>query len=294
MKPIFAKVLEGLNQELFMTRRFDKPYFSTEFHFHRECQLNFVIRSQGRRIIGDNVDIFESGEITFLGSDLPHVWHNDKVNTLNNETAASITLFFDPDKLIAHLSHFFNTIQVENFLQKAKRGIIFKGESKKKLKTLLVKIEQSNGIRKTILLLELLDYMVASKDYTYLSSISYVNTYSAKDNDKIDKVFKHIFDNYESDVSLEEVAKIANMTKQSFCRYFKARTQKTFVQFVNEVRVSQACRLISSEDNQIGNIAYDCGFNSLSNFNKIFKLIKGITPREYKNELLHPIPVDLD
>jgi len=286
MKPIFAKVLEGLNHELFVTRRFSKPYFSTEFHFHRECQLNFVIQSEGRRIIGDSVDTFESGEVTFLGSDLPHVWHNNQVNVKENEAASSITLFFNPDKLVANLSHFFHTSQLESFLQSAQRGLLFHGDSKRKLKTLVVKIDNSTGIRKTILLLELIDHMINSKDYTYLSSTSYINTYSAKDNDKIDKVFKHIFDNYETEVSLAEVAKIANMTKQSFCRYFKARTQKTFVQFVNEVRVSQACKLINAEHNQIGNIAYDCGFNSLSNFNKIFKLIKGITPREYKHQLI--------
>lgn len=286
MKPVFAKVLEGLGNNIFLTREINRPCFSTEFHFHKECQFTYIVKSDGRRMIGDSLDTFTSDELTFIGSDLPHVWHNDTQDSNINHDASSMALYFDPDKLISALSLFFNTSKLEQFFALSQRGLIFHGKLKSDLKSILQKMISSEGIPKTILLLELFQKMLNSQDYSFLSSAGYTNTYIAKDNEKIDKIFRHVFDNFSKEINLEEVSKIANMTKHAFCRYFKTRTQKTFIQFVNEVRISQACKLINEDKNQIGNIAYDCGFNSLSNFNKIFKTTKGITPSEYKNELL--------
>ncbi|MBB2949576.1 AraC family transcriptional regulator [Sphingobacterium sp. JUb56] len=286
MKPVFAKVLEGLGSNIFVTREINRPYFSSEFHFHKECQITYIVKSEGRRMIGDSLDTFTSDELTFIGSDLPHVWHNDSQDLNINHAASSMALYFEPDKLISTLSLFFNTSKLEQFFALSQRGLIFHGKLKNDLKSILQKMISSEGIPKTILLLELFQKMLNSQEYSFLSSPGYTNTYIAKDNEKIDKIFRHVFDNFSKEINLEEVSKIANMTKHAFCRYFKTRTQKTFIQFVNEVRISQACKLINEDKNQIGNIAYDCGFNSLSNFNKIFKTTKGITPSEYKNELL--------
>jgi AraC-like DNA-binding protein len=286
MKPVFAKVLEGFGSNIFVTREINRPYFSTEFHFHKECQITYIIQSEGRRMIGDSLDTFTSDELTFIGSDLPHVWHNDSQELNNNHTASSMALYFDPDKLITALSLFFNTSKLEQFFAISQRGLLFHGKLKDELKNILQKMIHSEGIPKTILLLKFFQKMLSAEEYSFLSSTGYTNTYIAKDNEKIDKIFRHVFDNFSKEINLDEVSKIANMTKHAFCRYFKTRTQKTFIQFVNEVRISQACKLINENKYQIGNIAYDCGFNSLSNFNKIFKTIKGITPSEYKNELL--------
>lgn len=286
MKPVFAKVLEGFEDNIFVTREINRPYFSTEFHFHKECQMTYIVKSEGRRMIGDSLDTFTSDELTFIGSDLPHVWHNDNQDLNVNHTASSMALYFDPEKIIAALSLFFNTSKLEQFFTASQRGILFHGKLKYELKNILQKMIQSEGIPKTILLLELFQKILHVKEYSFLSSSGYTNTYIAKDNEKIDKIFRHVFDNFSKEINLSEVAKIANMTKHAFCRYFKTRTQKTFIQFVNEVRISQACKLISEGENQIGNIAYDCGFNSLSNFNKVFKTTKGITPSEFKNGLL--------
>ncbi|MEN5379058.1 AraC family transcriptional regulator [Sphingobacterium kitahiroshimense] len=286
MKPVFAKVLEGFENNIFVTREINRPFFSTEFHFHKECQLTYIVKSEGRRMIGDSLDTFTSDELTFIGSDLPHVWHNDSQDLNINHAASSMALYFEPDKLISTLSIFFNTSKLEQFFALSQRGLIFHGKLKNDLKSILQNMISSEGIPKTILLLELFQKMLNSQEYSFLSSPGYTNTYLAKDNEKIDKIFRHVFDNFSKEINLEEVSKIANMTKHAFCRYFKIRTQKTFIQFVNEVRISQACKLINEDKNQIGNIAYDCGFNSLSNFNKIFKTTKGVTPSEYKNELL--------
>lgn len=285
MKPVFAKILEDLQREVFAIRITALPYFSTEFHFHNECQINYIMESEGKRIIGDNVETFKSDELTLLGPDLPHVWYSDKQNAgrkRKGHHARSITLFFNPDKLLEALAHFGSVKRLESLLKKAGRGMKFSGRTKLQLKQLMLEMTTQNEMKRLITFIRMLDVITTTKEFDFLASDGYINSYQAKDNDRIDKVFKYVFNNFPAEIKLNYVASLVNMNKQAFCRYFKSRTQKTFVQFVNEVRIGHACKLITNGENQIAGLAYDCGYNSLSNFNRFFKEVKGITPREYK------------
>lgn len=284
MKPVFVKILESVQNEVFFIRITDRPYFSTEFHFHRECQMNYIIESEGKRIIGDSVEAFESDELTFLGSDIPHVWHNDKPYFEKNKSAhqaKSISLFLDPDKLLELLSHLGPISKLESFLNTARRGIKFSGQTKRALKQLLFEMAEQEGLARVITLLKTLDLLCSTTEYELCASNGYVNTYQAKDNDRMDKVFKHVLSNFTTEIKLEKIAAMANMNKQAFCRYFKSRTQKTFIQFVNEIRIGHACKLMADGESHIAGLAYHCGYNSLSNFNRFFKEIKGVSPREH-------------
>lgn len=289
MKPVFAKVLEGLENETYATRVIKRPFFATEFHFHIECQLNYIVKSSGHKIIGDCVENFEPGELTLLGSHIPHVWYNSQsennTNRTGNQQAAahSVALFFQPEKMMQHLSGFFNIHQLQQVLETARRGMKFHGTTRENLKALLLKMAHTPaGPSKLILLLEMIQVLCSTKEFTLLTGTGYVNTYNNRDNPKMDKLFKYVFDNFSADISLEQAAALAHMNKQAFCRYFKSRTQRSFIEFVNEVRITQACKLIALNEQPIANIAYACGFNSLSNFNRFFKKMKGVTPRAYK------------
>ncbi|WP_156305974.1 AraC family transcriptional regulator [Sphingobacterium endophyticum] len=287
MKPVFAKILEGSEIKTFATKEVNRPIFSTEFHFHSACQMTYIVQSEGKRIIGDNVDRFLPDELTFIGSDLPHVWHNDQNSDLLVEEAKSLALYIEPSLTIETLGQFFNSHKIDAFFNLSKRGLIFYGKTKRELKSKLLEIVRTPyGPQKTILLLEILDTMVNTDEFECISSVGYTNNYNPVDNNKIEKVFKHVFDNYAKEILLSDVSDMSNMSKHAFCRYFKTRTQKTFIQFVNEVRISEACKMITENKLQITNIAYECGFNSLSNFNKIFKSVKGITPSEFKSQVL--------
>lgn len=226
MKPIFAKVLEGLENNVFETRKINRPYFSTEFHFHKECQITYIVESEGRRIIGDNLDTFESDELTFIGSNLPHVWHNDRRDASPLHNASSLSLFFDPERLLHICQSLFNTKSMEEFIALSKQGLLFYGQTKQQLKTLLQEMVDANDFQKTIYLFRLIEILINTKEYKLLSSSSYVNTYVSKDNDVIDRIFRHVFNNYQNEITLDEVAQIANLTKTAFCRYFRSRTQK--------------------------------------------------------------------
>lgn len=289
MKPVFARILEDLRENVFAVRTIDLPVFSTEFHFHKECQMVYVVEGEGKRIIGDSVETFKSDELILLGSDIPHVWHNDKSNIGKGKKethARSLALFFQPEKLVELLSHFIPTKKLEGVLKTSQRGLLFSGKTKRTLKQLLFELNDQEGFQKLITLLKIFETLCASKEYKLLASSGYKNTYQSRDNDRIDKVFKYIFSHFTSPVTLDEVAAVAHMSKQAFCRYFKSRTQKTLIEFITDVRISHACKLIAEGETSISGLAYNCGFNSLSNFNKSFKDIKGVTPREYKKMLV--------
>lgn len=290
MKPVFAKILEGLENEVFKTKWVDEPYFSTTFHFHIECQMVYVVESEGKRMIGDSIESFESDELIFLGSNIPHVWYNSEQYFSNKEHeshARSVSMFFNPDKLLSSLAYLGKMQKLKSVLKTAMRGMKFYGETKSKLKELLLQMaHEEEDLAKMIYLLQILDILCSTKEYELLASSGYTNTYQLKDNDRMDMVFKHVFNNFANEIQLDSVASLINMNKQAFCRYFKSRTQKTFVEFVNEVRIGHACKLMADGEQQISNLAYECGFNSLSNFNRFFKEAKGITPREYKKMIV--------
>lgn len=290
MKPVYTKIQEDVQMDVFAVRVTDRPYFSTEFHFHKECQMVYVVESEGKRIIGDSVENFNSDELILLGPDIPHVWHNDKryfaAGNPETEThARSVALFFDADKLLEAMHLFGAAKPVEVLLKKAAKGMKFSGKTKIQLRKMLLEMSNQKGYPQMVTFLRMLDLLTQTKEFELLASHGYINTYQAKDNDRIDKVFKFVFSHFKTEISLDEVAALVNMNKQAFCRYFKSRTQKTFVQFVNEVRIGHACKLMEEDDIQISCLAYDCGYNSLSNFNRFFKELKGTTPRDFLKKL---------
>ncbi|HVK46549.1 MAG TPA: AraC family transcriptional regulator [Pseudobacter sp.] len=288
MKPVRTTIPESINSEVFAVRVTALPFFSSEFHFHEECQLVYVIQSQGKRIIGDSIEPFASDEVVLLGPQIPHVWYNDKhyfEHQASEIHARSIALFFNEEKILRELSMFAPVHKLEAVLQKARRGMKFEGQTKEMLKELLLQISMKEGLDRVITLLNIFKILDQSVEYQLLASEGYTNKYLSNDKERIDKVFHYIFENFRQDISLNDVAAIANMNRQAFCRYFKSRTQKTFVEFLNEVRISHACRLLTESNQAVANLAYDCGFNSITNFNRIFKEIKGISPRQFRNML---------
>jgi AraC-like DNA-binding protein len=290
MKPLFAKILDGKTNNVYGVKVVDAAYFSTEFHFHEECQLVYHIESEGRVMIGDSIGNFANEELIFVGSNLPHVWHNSKdyfINAAANSKARSISLFIHPKKILDIFREPENILQLKMFFQLSKRGMKFGNSAKNEVKQLLIKTaSETEEIGRLIGVLEILKVLCHTKDYQLLTSPGYTNNYQLKDNDRMDKILKYVFDNFDKEILLNKAADMTNMNKQAFCRYFKNRTQKTFVTFVNEVRIGHACKLMSETDKQISELAYVCGFNSLCNFNKLFKAAKGISPKEFRKMLV--------
>ncbi|MGZ3920802.1 MAG: helix-turn-helix domain-containing protein, partial [Bacteroidia bacterium] len=170
-------------------------------------------------------------------------------------------------------------------IQRSARGLRFYGETSKKIIKILSHISEKDGFKKIIHFLQAIEILSVSKEYSYLASLNFKNSYDEKDTNRINKVYKFLMQNFHRDIDLKEVADLCNMTTNSFCRYFKARTQKSLTQFINELRVGHACKLLQNEKHSIADVYYQCGYNNSTNFNKFFIAITGKKPSEYKKQM---------
>ena len=287
MKPIQAILGISTANKVFLTKEIVQHYYSTQFHFHHECQLTYIVESSGQRIIGNNIEYFEPGELVFLGSGVPHVWYNDKEYFQGSEhlRAQSLAMYINPDQLVESLEGFGCRNVLDHWLTISRRGVIYTGASKTELIGLFKALFYQEGMAKLITFLQLIDRLMHATDYRLLSSPDYVNSYSENDQQRMERLFQFIFANFRRDISLDEIASLANMNEFSFCRYFKSRTQKSFTQFVNDLRIGHACKLMQERYNPIETVAYESGFNNITHFNRQFKRIKGVTPRDYRKQL---------
>lgn len=284
MKPVPAIITSG---NIFFIREINQPLFSSEFHFHEECQLAWIIKGSGKRIIGDSIDHFDEDELVFIGSNIPHVWYNTETRSDENKTlhSVSLSLFISPKQFLEHLTVFGNLHKIEQLFEKSQRGMFISGKSKTTIIGLLKKATRQHGIRHIITLLQIIDLLSNTIEYKLLSSSSYTNFLQSRDNERMNNIYDYLIKNFKTEISLTDVAAIAAMNPHAFCRFFKSRTQKTLMQFVNEIRIGHACKLLNNKNQTITQVAYNCGFNNVSNFNRFFKMVKNQSPRQYRKEL---------
>lgn len=279
------KPLEKTESESFLIERRKMPYFGDNWHYHEEHELMFTIKGHGVRIVGDNMDHFKDLELVVIGGGLPHLFKNE----LKEKGSAADFIVVKFKDLFEGQSFFSlpEFAKISKFIQDSKRGILFPQKTGKKLKKKLIKFAKSEGAEKMLLFISIFKTLSEEKKFKYLSSEGFELKSSSKGEDRIQKVINYIGENYIKDISLEDLANIANMTTNSFCRYFKSRTGKTPFQFIREFRVNKACQMLINGEKSISQICYDTGFNSFSSFNRIFKNLKGISASEYKNKYMY-------
>jgi len=284
MKPTFEKV--PFSGPSFLIKKESFSYFNVPWHIHPEFELAFIQSGQGRKLIGNSAEDIEYEEIIFIGPNLPHSWYGSKPNNVeSNISVSQIIIQFS----INFLGNDFFTnsafINISQLLKRAQLGLSFYGETRRFAKQQMHSLLQMDGFHQTIGLLTLLNSLSDSKEYKYLSSIGYNQTLNQADTDRMNKIYKFIIEHFKEPITLHQLSAIANMTPQAFCKYFKNKTRKTFSIFLNEVRISYACRLLVEKDLSVLQVCFDSGFNNLSNFNRQFKLINKMTPIEYKKSV---------
>lgn len=268
-------------------KKVDKFFLDSPFHFHQLCELVWVEKSFGKRIVGDNVNNFEAGDLILMSPNLPHIWQNDPVFLRKKKgfKAKAIVVYFPPDFLL-NLSDESSVIQpTQELIKKATRGLKFYGKTHARATKILSNISEDDGLKKILDFLNVIEILSHSKEYEYLASISYKNTYDEKDTGRINSVYQFLIQNFHRNISLEEVAGIGNMSPTAFCRFFKSRTQKSFIQFLNELRIGHACKLLQDEEYSVADVCYESGYNNLANFNKFFKSITSKSPSEYRKNI---------
>jgi len=281
VKPILENLLNN-SMHSFRVKRTTLSYFDSPWHYHADYELFYIIKSKGVRFVGDNIENFYPGDMVFMGPNLPHVWRNDDEYIDNpNKNAEAIVMQFKED---AFGQGFFDLPEMQSIrtlFNQSRRGLKITGATHEKIAKELKQITKIEGVQRFTSLIGILYKLAISNDLTPLTTESFEKIDINDDSDKINQVFEFVTNEFKNDLELNEVAKIANMSKTAFCRYFKAKTTKTFFEYLTEVRINYASKLLLEDQYSISEISYKCGFNSPSYFNKQFKKVKKITPKEY-------------
>jgi len=253
--------------------------FYDKLHQHEEVQLSYIVSGKGTFIVGDTIKNYETNDILIFGSNVPHVLKSD---VESNVSSHMISVFFTLDSFGEEFFNLPEFQKVKSFISKAELGLKLKEIDLKEKFTTIIK---ESKLKRFMLFLEILDKMMLS-DFETVASFSTKKIYTDNEGKRMSAIFDLALNNYHKDISLDEVAEVATMTPNAFCRYFKQRTNKTFIQFLTEIRIEKSCKLLSKNNElSIAEIAYQCGFKNISNYNRKFKSTKNSTPTDYRKRM---------
>jgi AraC-like DNA-binding protein len=287
MKPQLLKVSAGPASS-FSVRRDLVPYINNRWHYHTEVELIHFKEGNGTQFIGDNIKPFRSGDVLLVGSDIPHYWSFHD-NYFEDKCLSS------PDVRVAHFCENFWGAQfldlpenqsIKLVLERAKRGLQVNGKTREIIADLLEKMLTAQGTKKILLLMDALSTIANSDEITLLSSMGFRQNLKEEQNDRINCVYQYSLANYKRKIQMQEIAGVANMSPNSFCRYFKSRTRKTYSNFLIEIRVGIACKLLLEDRLSIKQICFESGFQNFASFHKYFKMITLKTPLTYQREYI--------
>lgn len=258
-------------------------HFYDKLHQHPEVQLTVILKGEGSLFVGDYIGRFAPGEIYLMGSNVPHVFRNDESYYYKKglKQAHSESLFFDLDLMESKLSAIEEFSGLAETLSSLDGCFRFTG-GLNFVKNRIIKLRNIAGLKKVILSIEVLEKILESNVLVRLNSVGSVRNFSAREGKRMENVMRFLMEQSHRHISLAEAAGVASMNKEAFCRFFKERTRKTLTEFLNEVRISRACHLLGNNDLTIMQVASESGFPNLSYFNRVFKKIKGKTPKEFR------------
>ena len=282
IKPAFEAIEPSFGNS-YTYQKFDalKNNKNTVWHYHPEIELVYVKGGSGKRQIGSHVSYYSKGDLTLVGSNLPHCGFTDKLTENDSETVIQMKTdflgndFFDIPEMK----------KIQSLFEMAKGGVSFGGKTKRKIGEKMEILEYQTDFQRLLSILNILNELGNSKEFKILNAEGFSMETEVKDNDRINIVFNYVKANFKEEIPLNEIAERVSMTVPSFCRYFKKITNKTFTQFVNEYRLVHASKLLAEQPLSITEVCFESGFNNFSHFNKQFKAFTGQNPSEYRNQL---------
>lgn len=276
MKTLFQKLplIEGRS---FIAKTFETPLFETPFHQHDELELVLCNGSQGTVFIGDYISEYCKGEIYLLGKNLPHWFRKRDENIIGR----SLVVQFNEDIFIPGILKLPEFNKIHELIINSRKGIKLKGNLKESIHQQIINIEGKSGFEQLIMLLNCLHEIGNSDEYDYLNENYFLRTSKDAQN-KIGLVFEYTMNHYQEKILLKDVASLIHQSVPGFCKYFKTNTKKTYIQFLNQVRIDHACKLIKNTNKNITDICYECGFSNWANFSVQFKKSRHMTPSQYR------------
>ena len=265
-----------------LTQYVDNDNSNAHFwHYHPEIELVYVNGGSGKRQVGSHISYYTSGSLILIGSNLPHCGFTDEKTGNTKETV----IHFKPDFLGTDFFGISEMKNINHLFNRAKAGLVFIGETKKRIGSKLELIENQMPFERLLTLLSILTELEEATEVKVLNAEGFSMDLQMQDNDKINTIFNYVKDNFQEQITLEEVADLVSMTVPSLCRYFKKITKKTFTKFVNEYRLVHASKLLAEKPISITEICFESGFNNFSYFNKTFKEFTGKSASQYRKEL---------
>lgn len=279
MSKVQCEITPLASQDLFKLLNHKPANFDYPLHFHSDYELNMVLNTSGKRIVGDTIENFEEMDLVLLGPGLPHAWE-----ALTYEETQVITLQFHEQILNSFLLSKSTFTPIYKLLERSKRGIVFRGSSFESTKQKLLTLTQSSEFDASLIFFSILNDLAADENQRFLCSAAYDSSiliqYSVSR--RIEKVCKYIDEHYHQDIPLHDIANLLNMSESAASHFFKKRTGRSFVSYLTNVRIMNSARLLAETTQSIADISFQCGFENLSNFNRNFKKYQNQTPTEYR------------
>ncbi|MEY3321828.1 MAG: hypothetical protein RLZZ417_1411 [Bacteroidota bacterium] len=279
MKPLLEKINPGFGNSFTMRSFIQSPEKEgPHWHFHPEFEIVYISNGKGKRHIANHISYYTEGDLIFLGPNLPHFGFTEEMAEGEIEIVVQMeegflgnTFFSLPEMTLIY-----------QLFERAKKGVIFKGDTRKKVGDILISLLEEDSFNKLIGLLKVLQMMASSEEYELLQVQGFSLEVNAQHLSRIESIYRYVDQNIGNEIHLEMAAEKVNLSIPAFCRYFKKLTGKTFSHFVNEVRIAQAASMLKEEHLSISDVCFSCGFNNLSYFNKQFKEISGLNPKAYR------------
>ena len=280
MSTIYREITPLTQSDCFTLFARKKKDFDFPLHYHEEFELNFIANGAGtKRIIGDHTEVIDDLELVLVGSNLPHGWFTHQCNS---QEIQEITIQFHRDLFDDRLLHRNQLSFIRKLFEGSCQGILFSRDTVEAIRPRLEALVLKSGFDSVLELMSILHCLSTSRNMRTLANASFISETPNYSSRRIEKAFDFMLKNYDKDISLGNVAKVVNMPEVSFSRFIKKRTGKTFVDSLNEIRLGHASRMLIDTTHTIAEVAYKCGFNNLSYFNRIFRKKNGCTPREFR------------
>jgi AraC-like DNA-binding protein len=277
MKAVFEDIPSKKGAASFYSTRISVPSFEFKWHYHPEYELTYIVRGSGYRIVGNSHEHFSAGDLVLLGSNLPHTWWGKQEDGSPSE---AVVIQFS-NAFIEPFLQLQESQSIKELLAKASRGLRWDKEE-----MLFHSIEELGNQAEFNRILSLLSILqtLSQKESTQLASDSYQNVLSKKFESRINKVCSYLQLHFSESISLKQVADLVYMSESNFCKFFKKATSTTFSDYLNELRINEACHLLLSTEDNISKIAHDSGFESLSYFNRVFLKKMKLTPSVFRRK----------
>ena len=258
-----------------------KSQFNFPLHYHEEFELNLILNAKGaKRIVGDHIDQVEDIELVLVGPNLCHAWFTHQCKS---KEIKEITIQWHKDLLDEKLLRRNQLSFIRKMFDLSVKGILFSKEAAQTISPRILSLSQKSGFDSVIALINILHDLSTSRNMRTLSEASFNSEFQLSFNSRrIEKAFEYMNKNYDKPITLKDIARLVNMTEVSFSRFIKKRTGITFIDSLNEIRLGHASRILIDTTKSIAEVSYNCGFNNISNFNRLFKKKKGCTPKEFR------------